>query len=57
VIESRDHLFFRCSFSSWIWKNCLQRYNIGNPDLDWSSVLDAGVGSRKLRDCGVFFAN
>jgi len=48
-IESRDHLFFRCSFSSRIWKNCMQRCNIDNPDLDWSNVLDVGCGQWKTK--------
>jgi len=32
--ESRDRLFFNCSFSSRIWKICMKRCNISNPLLD-----------------------
>jgi hypothetical protein len=48
-LESRDHLFFRCSFSSRIWKNCMQRCNIENPDIDWLNVMDTGCRQWKTK--------
>jgi hypothetical protein len=57
-MESHDHLFFRCSFSSRIWKNCMQRCINENPDIDWLNVMGIqAVGSGKQRECGVFFAD
>ncbi|XP_062145452.1 uncharacterized protein LOC133852713 [Alnus glutinosa] len=38
--ESRDHLFFNCSFSSQIWEICMKRRNFSNPLLDWQNVVE-----------------
>lgn len=39
-VESREHLFFSCSFSSRIWKTCMNRCFYQHPPLDWQSVLE-----------------
>jgi len=38
--ESRDHLFFQCSFSSRIWKECMNRCSIVQPGFDWQEVME-----------------
>jgi hypothetical protein len=48
-IESRDHLFFSCSFSSRIWKTCLNRCFNQHPLLDWQSMLDEACSKWKTK--------
>jgi hypothetical protein len=38
-IESRDHLFFSCSFTYRIWKVCMQRCSPLVPPSDWSIIV------------------
>lgn len=38
--ESRDHLFFLCGFSSWIWKTCMQRCNILDFPTNWIDLIE-----------------
>lgn len=44
VIESRDHLFFSCSFnsSSRIWKTCMQMCYPFVLSTDWHAVISEG---------------
>jgi len=39
-MESRDHLFFNCSFNYHICKTCMNRCYNQNSQLNWHSVLD-----------------
>jgi hypothetical protein len=41
-VESRDHLFFDCSFSFRIWRTCMQRCPFIATHTDWQSLLDDG---------------
>jgi hypothetical protein len=41
-VESRDHLFFQCNFSS---------RTIVNPPLDWHDVIDEGCSKWKTKNC------
>jgi len=47
--ESRDHLFFMCSFSARIWKECMTRCNILNPCFDWQDVIAEGCRSWRTK--------
>jgi hypothetical protein len=49
VIESRDHLFFSCSFSSRIWKTCMQRYYPFVLSTDWHAVISEGCSRWKTK--------
>jgi hypothetical protein len=40
--ESRDHLFFSCSFSYKIWKTCLQGCHSLAPLSDWFDIISEG---------------
>jgi hypothetical protein len=48
-IESRNHLFFQCSFSSRVWQNCMHRCNIDVPVFDWPSVIATGCVQWKTK--------
>jgi hypothetical protein len=48
-VETRDHIFFMCSFSARIWKNCMQRCNDLAPSLDWQRVLNEGCRTWKKK--------
>jgi hypothetical protein len=37
--ESREHLFFRCSFSRWIWTSLMADCFFGNVPLDWDNIV------------------
>jgi hypothetical protein len=39
-IESRNHIFFSCGFSSRVWKICLQQCGLLNCSTSWSEVID-----------------
>jgi hypothetical protein len=41
--ESREHLFFRCSFSSRIWTKIMAECSILNAPLDWDAIEDWGL--------------
>jgi len=41
-LESRDHLFFKCNFSSRIQIACLQRCNVMAPPLVWQVLINEG---------------
>lgn len=49
IIESCDHLFFQCSFSSRIWRTCMRHCSILNPPLDWHDVIDEGCSKWKTK--------
>lgn len=44
-LESRDHLFFECGFSSRIWKAVLGRCLVNDPLTVWTEVLRFGCKS------------
>jgi hypothetical protein len=48
-VESRDHIFFMCSFNTRIWKNVMQRCNNLAPSLDWQGVLNEGCSTWKKK--------
>ncbi|XP_059446512.1 uncharacterized protein LOC132178068 [Corylus avellana] len=51
-IESRDHLFFECSFSYRIWKFCMHRCHENNSPIIWDEVLKLGIskwGTKTLK--------
>ena len=37
AMESHDHLFFTCEFSSFIWQGIMSRFNMDGFPLDWST--------------------
>ena len=37
--ESRNHLFFECSFSSVVWRSLLRRFCLSSVPLLWSDIL------------------
>ncbi|XP_062173706.1 uncharacterized protein LOC133879186 [Alnus glutinosa] len=41
--ESRDHIFFQCSFSRRIWKAIMAECSFPNPPIDWESVAEWSV--------------
>jgi hypothetical protein len=50
--ESRDHLFFECSFSYRIWKFFMHRCGMEDPSLIWKEVLQLGIknwGNKALK--------
>jgi hypothetical protein len=48
-VESKDHLFFDCSFSSRIWRACMQRCPFNAIHTDWQSLLDDGCNHWKKK--------
>jgi hypothetical protein len=48
-LESRDHLFFECSFSSRIWKAGLVRCQVKDPPSVWADVLRIGCNLWKKK--------
>ena len=39
-METHDHLFFDCSFSSFVWQGILQRLKISHSAPSWGSLVD-----------------
>jgi hypothetical protein len=48
-IESWDHLFFLCSFSARIRKECMKRCNVPSPCFDWQALIMEGCRSWKTK--------
>jgi hypothetical protein len=51
-IETREHLFFECSFSYRIWKFLMSQCSVDNPPVIWDEVMQLGIsnwGSRTLK--------
>jgi hypothetical protein len=48
-LESRDHLFFECSFSFRIWRDALSRCNVPNPPNAWIDILRLGGSDWKKK--------
>jgi hypothetical protein len=51
-VESRDHLFFECSFSYRIWRFCMARCRVDNPPIIWDDIIQLGCskwGSKTLK--------
>ena len=46
-IENRDHLFFKCSFTSRIWKQIMALCLVSNTPDDWHSILRWGIVNLK----------
>ena len=51
--ETRDHLFFACSYSYTVWENLAQRLVDNNINLDWQWTVQrlqrmGGQGNRSL---------
>ena len=44
-VETYDHLFFECSFSSRIWKFCMLRCRIEQPPIIWDDIVQLGCKS------------
>jgi hypothetical protein len=41
-IEDRDHLFFKCSFTSRIWKYIIALCLVPNVPFEWTLILEWG---------------
>ena len=39
-MESHDHLFFQCPFSSFVWQGILRRLGIDHPVTTWEVLVD-----------------
>lgn len=39
-LETRDHLFFECSFSASVWRNLMTQLHIPNAHLNWDDLLN-----------------
>ena len=48
-MESHDHLFFNCSFSSYVWQGILQRLVISNPTSTWINLVEWAAASWKKK--------
>jgi hypothetical protein len=44
-VESRDHLFFECSFSYRIWRFCMARCRVDNPPIMWADIIQLGCSN------------
>jgi hypothetical protein len=42
-IESREHLFFECSFSYRIWKFFKSRCDVISPSIKWDEIIQMGI--------------
>jgi hypothetical protein len=38
-LETRDHLFFECSFSSRIWNYCMVKCILDSPLVIWNDIV------------------
>ena len=58
-VETRDHLFFECSFSSRIWKFCMLRCIVEQPPTIWDDILQLGCKSwgKKSLLCHLVFGS
>jgi len=45
--ETRENIFFRCSFRSRIWSNIMAKCSISNAPLDWDAIEDWGLKDLK----------
>ncbi|XP_022003085.1 uncharacterized protein LOC110900505 [Helianthus annuus] len=49
--DSRDHLFFQCSFSAKVWSIVIKKVDMGNVDGSWRSIMswiDQHASSKRL---------
>jgi hypothetical protein len=49
-IESREHLFFECSFSYRIWNFCMLRCQVNNFSVSLDEVLKVGIRKWKSKN-------
>ncbi|XP_059441055.1 uncharacterized protein LOC132173556 [Corylus avellana] len=42
-MESREHMFFECSFRYQIWKFCMLRCRVNNPSVIWGEIMQLGI--------------
>ena len=40
AMETHDHLFFKCSYSSFIWQGFLVTMDLSHPVLSWNSFVN-----------------
>ena len=43
--ESREHLFFECSFSYRVWKFCMCCCRVDNPPVIWDEIMQLGISN------------
>jgi hypothetical protein len=53
-LETRNHLFFECSFSSRIWRAGMTRCNVDDPPLLWEDILLLGCNHWKHKTLSAF---
>ena len=46
-MESRDHLFFECSFAKEVWRSVLQMYGLNKGILPWNEELNWAIQNFK----------
>lgn len=44
--ETRNHLFFSCEFSSWIWRNLTKGISHSNHTTSWNEIIRSLSGSQ-----------
>lgn len=52
-IESREHLFFKCSYCARIWREGMNRFSVLNPRDDWDEVVELGKQEWKKKSLHV----
>jgi hypothetical protein len=50
-LESRDHLFFSCSFSSRVWKRVIATCFISNPRKEWEDIKGKSIWTTLCKVC------
>ena len=48
-MESHDHLFFGCSFSSFVWQGILHRLELSHSAPSWGSLVNWATGTWKKK--------
>ena len=48
-METHDHLFFKCSFSSFVWQGIMQCLEIGSSPTTWGALVEWAAGYWKKK--------
>lgn len=52
-VETRDHLYFSCPYSQWIWMNLTKNLLGSRYTTDWNTILERLVEDRRSGDQAV----
>ncbi|XP_021996267.1 uncharacterized protein LOC110893468 [Helianthus annuus] len=55
-VDSHDHLFFECKFSSQVWSSVRDKADMGDVDPKWSSIVNWLMTRRRVKSASSYVA-